>query len=238
MQTTITQFDLLIGGKVVPASNGEYFGALNPSNNKIFAQIANGSLKDAKNAVKAAREAFDKGVWPTMTLAERGIYLKKIAQGIRKAAKELAEIESLDTGKTLKQSTFIDVPTCADTFDYFSRMSDKVMVKDVAIDAPVKGTLYREPYGVVVAIIPWNYPLIMAAWKIAPAIMAGNTVVFKPASVASASILMLGKIIQESGLPEGVVNILTTSHHDVGSALIDDDDVDLISFTGGSETDA
>jgi betaine-aldehyde dehydrogenase len=189
-----------------------------------------------KQAIQAARQAFDHGVWPALTLAQRGIYLKKIAEGIRKAAKELAEIESLDTGKTIKQSTFIDVPTCADTFDHFSRMSDKVLTKDLSIDAPVKGTLIREPYGVVAAIIPWNYPLIMAAWKIAPVIIAGNTVVFKPSSAASASILLLGKIIKESGLPDGVVNIVSSSHHDAAIALVADDNVDLVSFTGGGET--
>ncbi|OGX28067.1 MAG: hypothetical protein A2787_07345 [Omnitrophica WOR_2 bacterium RIFCSPHIGHO2_01_FULL_48_9] len=230
------QFDLLINGKSVAASGGRSFEAINPSNGKAFAAIADATAADIGQAITAARAAFDSGVWPGMTVVERGIYLKKIAQGIRKHAKELADLETVGCGKTLKQSTFIDVPTAADCFEYFSNISQELAAKENKIDAPVKSLTEREPVGVVGCIIPWNYPLIMSAWKIAPALVVGNTVILKPSALGCASVMRLAKIIEESGLPAGVVNIVATTDHAAASVLVKDPRVDMLSFTGGTQT--
>ncbi len=245
--TQIDSFEMLIDGEIRPSESGAYFDSINPSTGEVFTRIADASLKDMRMAIQAARNAFESGVWSSMSLAERGIYLKRIAKMIRDEAKELASLETLDTGKTIKQTTFIDVPTCADCFEYFSNVGANACLPDRQgrpplqatinpVDAPVKSLLMREPMGVVGCIIPWNYPLIMAAWKIAPALMAGNTIVFKPSSTASVSVLKLAQIIQKAGLPKGVVNIVTSSRHEVASELARSPQVDMLSFTGGTET--
>lgn len=159
-----------------------------------------------------------------------------IAKLIRENAKELAELESRDTGKTSKQTTFIDVPTCADTFEYFGNIANELDGKINPVQAAVQSRTEHEPMGVVGCIIPWNYPLIMAAWKMAPALIAGNTVVFKPSSAASVSVLRLAQIINTAGLPKGVVNVITSTDHEVGSQLVRSKDVNMVSFTGGTET--
>lgn len=236
METATKTYELLIGGKLKPAVKGGIFDAVNPSNGEIFSQIADGDLEDMNSAILAAKSALDSGVWSGLTFAERGKYLVKIADAIRANAKELAELETLDTGKTNKQTTFIDVPTCADTFEYFGKIQSIETEKDNAVNQPVNSKTYYEPMGVVGCIIPWNYPLIMAAWKIAPALIAGNTVVFKPSSTASVSIMRLAEIINEAGLPEGVLNVVSSSDHSVSAALVENTMVNMISFTGGNET--
>ncbi len=234
--TTQQQFDLLINGHLVPSSNKGSFEMINPSTGEVFARAADASKEDILKAIASAREAFDNGPWPKMTLAQRGIYLKKIAELIRKHAKELADLESINCGKTLKQSTFIDIPTAADCFEYFGNVENLLKERENKIDAPVKSITRFEPMGVITCIIPWNYPLIMAAWKMAPALICGNTIIFKPSSSGCASIMRLAKIIEESGLPKGVVNIVTTKDHGAGSLLVSDKSVDMVSFTGGTET--
>jgi len=235
-QTKIHQFDLFINGRIVPPKQNQYFNSINPSTGKIFARVANASQEEINDAVRAARQAFDHGDWSQMTILERGIYLKKIAQLIRKHAKELAELESMDTGKTSKQSTLIDVPTCADTYEYFGGISDLLPERSNPVNAPVQSVTHREPVGVVVCIIPWNYPLIMSAWKIAPALMAGNTVVLKPSPLASVSVLRLAQIMSTVGLPAGVLNIVTSDRNEVAAELVRNSDVGLISFSGGTFT--
>lgn len=236
MKTATKTYDLLLGGKMKSAVKGGVFEAVNPSNGEVFAQIADGDFKDINFAILAARNTFDDGSWSGLTFAQRGEYLIKIAQAIRDNAKELAELETLDTGKTNKQTTFIDVPTCADTFEYFGQIQNIETEKLNPVPQPVQSKTYYEPMGVVGCIIPWNYPLIMAGWKIAPALIAGNTVVFKPSSTASVSIMRLAEIIHETGLPDGVLNIVSSSDHSVGAELIENAMVNMISFTGGSET--
>ena len=237
LEVQFQQFDLWVGGKVTPAQDGRYFDLINPSNGKPFAQVADASLWDMQNAISAARRAFDQDLWSKMTVAERGIYLKKIAQGIRKRAKELADLETANGGKTLKQTTFIDVPTAADTFEYFGSISEEHFTRENKISGwPVKSLTILEPMGVVGLIIPWNYPLIEAAWKMAPALAVGNTVILKPSSTACASVMKLAQIIQEARLPDGVVNIMATKDNNVASELVKNPDVNMISFTGGTET--
>ncbi len=230
------KFDLWIDGKVVPSSSGKQFDLINPSTGEVFGRAADANKEDMLKAIASARQAFDKRTWTNLSLAERGIYLKKIASLIRKYAKELADLESVNCGKTLKQSTFIDIPTAADCFEYFSCINAQLKERENKVAAPVNSTTRFEPMGVVGCIIPFNYPLIMAAWKMAPTLMAGNTIVFKPSSLAPASVLRLAQIIKEAGLPDGVVNIVTTTDHDVGKILIEHPDVNMISFTGGTQT--
>lgn len=236
LEIEFQHFDLLVGGKIIPSQGGKCFDLMNPSSGKAFASAADASIEDMYVAIESAHRAFDQGPWAKMSLPERGIYLKKIAQLIRKHAKELADLETINGGKTLKQSTFIDVPTAADTFEYFGSISGEVFERENKVAAPVKSTTRLEPMGVVGLIIPWNYPLIMAAWKMAPALAVGNTVVLKPSSWSCASVMKLAQMIQGIGLPEGVVNIVTTKDNNVASELVKSPHVDIISFTGGTET--
>lgn len=237
MATDIQQFDLFANGKFHPAGSGKYFDSINPSNGEVFAKVADATLPDIQKAISAARRKFDSSEWSGLTVTERGKYLVKIAELIRANAKVLAELETLSTGKTTKQSTFIDVPTCADTFEYFGNLPDEILKPEVnPVPAPVKSVTLREPMGVVGCIIPWNYPLIMAAWKMAPALIAGNTIVFKPSRQASVSILKLAQLIQDAGIPAGVVNVVTSTDHNVAEELVKGADVNMVSFTGGTET--
>lgn len=236
VSTEIKQFDLLINGRISPSKEGRYFDSLNPSTGEVLARVADASAADMEAAIAAARNAFDDGRWSGLTIRERGQYLHRIAQAIREKAKILAELESLDTGKTSKQSTFIDVPTCADTFEHFAGINAELKGSVNPVPAPVKSLTEREPIGVVGCIIPWNYPLIMAAWKIAPALMAGNTIVLKPSPLASVSILKLAEIIRDIGLPDGVLNIVTGQAPELGEQLTSSPLVDMISFSGSSQT--
>lgn len=237
MKTTsldIAQYDLFIDGNFCEPQNKGYFETVNPSTGEAIARIAKGTAVDARLAIAAARRAFDDGEWSNLSLRERGQYLARIAQLIRENAKVLAELECLDTGKTIKQTTFIDVPTCADTFEYFASAGSQLKGAVIPVPASVRSINEYEPMGVVAAIIPWNYPLIMAAWKIAPALIAGNTVVFKPSQLASLSIMKLAQIIQQAGLPKGVLNFVAGSGFEVGSELAQNPDVDMVSFTGST----
>ncbi len=236
ISTTQEQFDLLIDGKISRPETGSYFDCIDPSTGEIFSRVADGSLEDMQKAVAAARRAFDQGEWSGLTLPQRGQYLARIAHLIRENAKVLADLESQSTGKTIKQSTFIDVPTAAETFEYFATVSSQLQGTVNPVPAPVKSLTEREPIGVIGCIIPWNYPLIMAAWKIAPALITGNTVVFKPSPLASVSIMKLAQIIQPAGLPKGVLNIVTTSRNEVAGELVTNPSVDMISFSGSNQT--
>ncbi len=232
----MTQYQLLINGQLVRPEGDKYFESINPSTGKPCAQIPDASKAQMQSAIEAARNAFDSGAWSSLPIEERGKYLKKIADAIRDNAKELADLESEGTGKTIKHATFIDVPTCADTFEYFSKAVNALDEKLNPVDAPVKSVTQREPMGVVGCIIPWNYPLIMTAWKLGPALITGNTIVLKPSSAANVSILKLAEIIAKVGLPKGVVNIVSTKQHEVGSLLVESPLTDMFGFIGGTET--
>ncbi|HOW36158.1 MAG TPA: aldehyde dehydrogenase family protein [Candidatus Omnitrophota bacterium] len=229
------KYQLFINGEIKASGSNKYFDAVNPSDGEVFAQVADATVADMKTAIEVARASFDHGAWSRLSVKERGKYLISIAQKIREYSKELAELETLDVGKTTKHATFIDVPTCADTFEYFGNIALD-LEKEINVAAPVKSTLLREPVGVVGCIIPWNYPLIMFGWKVAPALIAGNTVIFKPSSQASVSTARLAEIINETGLPKGVFNFITSRDHNVTAELISSTLVDKISFTGGTET--
>lgn len=229
------KYQMYINGNFCEAKHGDVLASINPSNEEAIANFPKATVEDAKEAIDSARNAFDNGEWPNLLAQERGQYLLKIAKGIREQAKNLAQIESLDTGKTLKQTTFIDVATAASTFEYFGSAISELKGETIPVPAPALSMTLREPTGVVASIIPWNYPLIMAAWKMAPALAAGNTVVFKPSHLASLSILELAQLIDKIGLPKGVVNIITGEGKELGPELAASPKVDMISFTGSTE---
>lgn len=209
---------------------------INPSTGKVIKQVSVSSLKDVDLAIRSARNAFDKGEWPRLSLDERKSFLLKISQGILEKAGELANLETLNTGKPIKESTFMDIPSTAKTFEYIANNFQRYLTEEspeVSAEAQVK--LVREPIGVVVLIVPWNYPLLIASWKLASALVSGNTVVLKPSSLTPLTAIELGSIISKAGVPKGVVNIVNGSGAKLGEALCSDKRVDMISFTGSNE---
>ncbi|MGO9604671.1 MAG: aldehyde dehydrogenase family protein [Candidatus Binataceae bacterium] len=226
---------LLIGGKWVPAKSGKTFETINPANEEVLALIAEGDKADVDEAVKAARKAFEEGKWAGMNPHQRTRYLLRIAELIEQHADELAELESLDNGKPLSQSKAIDVAGSARFFQYFAGWCTKIYGETNPSDPSMFNFTLREPVGVCGLIVPWNFPLMMASQKIAPAIACGNTVVLKPAEQTPLTALRLGELILEAGLPEGVVNIVTGFGPGAGSSIAEHPDVDKVSFTGSTE---
>jgi len=217
------KYDLFIGGKFTKPSSKKYFDTVNPATDEVIAKIAEANNKDVDLAVKSARIAFKS--WSKVNPKERGKYIFRIARMIQERAKEFAVIESMDGGKPIRESRDIDIPLAANHFFYYAGWADKL---EYAF--PNKKV---QPLGVAGQIIPWNFPLLMAAWKIAPAIACGNTVVLKPAETTSLTALKLAQIIQESGLPKGVVNIVTGAGN-TGAEIVNHPDVDKIAFTGST----
>jgi betaine-aldehyde dehydrogenase len=216
--------------------NKEKQKIINPSTGEVIIEVNAASQQDVEEAIVSARSAFDQGKWPGISLDERKKYLLKISQGILDKAEELAKLETLNTGKPIKESTFMDIPSSAKAFEHLAHNFEQYLQEetlDIVSEAQCK--LRREPVGVVVLIIPWNYPLLIASWKLASALAAGNTVILKPSSLTPLSALELGKIIQEAGLPKGAVNILNGSGQELGEKLCSDKRVDMISFTGSNE---
>jgi phenylacetaldehyde dehydrogenase len=229
---------MLIGGKWVQAASGKTFETRNPATGEVLANVAEGAGEDIDRAVKAARRAFEQGPWPEMLPAERSRLLWKVSDLIDQHRDELAELETLDNGKPIFFSRMVDVPTAIETFRYFSGWATKIEGNTIPISMPgAKFFAYtlREPVGVVGQIIPWNFPLIMAAWKLAPALAAGCTVVLKPAEQTPLTALRLGELMMEAGIPDGVVNIVPGFGETAGAALAAHPDVDKIAFTGSTE---
>ena len=219
------QYELFIDGKFVPPSSGKYFDTINPADEKRLARIAEANEKDVDLAVKAARLAYEK-TWSRLPANERGKYIYRIARIIQERAREFAVIESLDGGKPIRESRDIDIPLAAAHFFYYAGWADKL---DYAIPGKNSKSL-----GVAGQIIPWNFPLLMAAWKIAPALAAGNTVILKPAETTPLTALKLAEVFVEAGLPPGVVNILTGAG-ETGSAIVNHPGINKIAFTGSTE---
>jgi aldehyde dehydrogenase (NAD+) len=218
------QYELFIGGNFIKPESGKYFNTINPSSEKILATIAEANEVDVDKAVKAARKAF--GPWSKLPAKERGKYIYRIARLIQEKAREFAVIESLDGGKPIRESRDVDVPLAAAHFFYYAGWADKL---DYAFPARK-----ISPLGVAGQIIPWNFPLLMAAWKIAPALATGNTVVLKPAETTPLTALKLAEIIQEAGVPPGVVNVITGAGS-TGAAIVNHPDINKIAFTGSTE---
>jgi phenylacetaldehyde dehydrogenase len=231
---------LLIDGQWVEGASGETFETINPATEETLASVAHGKAEDINRAVKAARQAFaDDSPWRRMNASDRGRLIWRIADLIEENADELAMLESLDNGKPYGVARAADVPLAADLFRYMAGWPTKIEGTTVpisALPAPGEYLAYtlREPVGVVGQIIPWNFPLLMAAWKLGPVLACGCTVVLKPAEQTPLSALRLGEILLEAGLPAGVVNIVT-GFGDAGAALAAHDDVDKVAFTGSTE---
>jgi aldehyde dehydrogenase (NAD+) len=218
------KYDLFIDGKWVKPKSGKYFKSINPANEEVLAEVAYADADDVDLAVKAARKAYDT-VWSKMLPSERAKYIYRIARLMQERAREFAVIETLDAGKTIRESRDIDVPLACNHFFYYAGWADKL---EYAF--PNRKV---ESLGVAGQIIPWNFPLLMASWKIAPALATGNTVVLKPAETTPLTALKLAEIIEESGLPAGVVNIVT-GYGDTGEAIVNHPDVNKIAFTGST----
>ena len=246
LETTVQEFiqehkKMLIDGQWVPSVSGKTFEVLNPATEEVVTHVAEGAKEDIDLAVKAARKAFESGPWSSMSSSDRGKLIYKVGDLILDKLNELAELESLDNGKPISVARVADVPLAADIFHYMSGWATKIHGDTISISVPyTPGAEYhsytlREPIGVVGQIIPWNFPLLMAAWKIAPALATGCTIVLKLAEETPLSGLMLGEIIQEAGIPDGVVNIVTGFGETAGAALASHSGVDKVAFTGSTE---
>lgn len=231
---------ILINGKWVEAASGKTFTTFNPSTGEVLSRVAEGDKEDIDRAVKAARVAFESGPWSKITPSERGRIIWKIADLIDQHLEEFAQLESLDNGKPLTVARVADVPLASDLFRYMAGWATKIEGNTIHISSGGGKSQFlaytvREPVGVVGQIIPWNFPLLMAAWKLGPALATGCTVVLKPAEQTPLSALLLGELLQEAGVPDGVVNIVTGYGESAGAALAAHPDVDKVAFTGSTE---
>ncbi|WP_077625105.1 betaine-aldehyde dehydrogenase [Sediminibacillus massiliensis] len=227
---------MFIDGKWVDAGIGETRSIINPFNQEEIAVAAEGNESDAKAAISAARQAFDNGDWPNTPAAARAAFVRKIAELIERDKEELAELESLDTGKTVEESRG-DMDDIAGVFRYYADIGDKDGGE--IIDSPIPDAVSKvvhEPVGVCGQITPWNYPLLQASWKLAPALVTGNTLVMKPSEITPLTTVKVFELIEEAGVPAGVANLVLGAGNTVGAELSTNIEVDLISFTGGIET--
>ena len=229
-------YQLIIGGRMAGAADGETFESIDPSTGKPFATVAKAGAEDARRAAEAARAAFDEGPWPRMTGEERAKLLLDVASRIKDEGKTLAETESQDSGGTIRKAEAADVGMAISTFRTYADLAAKGDAEEPLPESKIsRNYVRREPIGVCAAITPWNFPLQMAAWKIAPAIAAGNTVILKPPTEAPLTSIMLGRLCQEAGIPEGVVSVLPGPGSTAGEALVTSPLVDKVAFTGSTE---
>jgi phenylacetaldehyde dehydrogenase len=238
---TGTPRQLFIDGQWTDAASGKTFETPDPATGQTLATVAEGDAEDVDRAVRAARRAFEDGPWSRLTPSERGRIIWRIGDLILEHADELAQVESLDNGKPYAVALAADVPLAADLFHYMAGWATKIEGNTIDISVPyMPGASFhsytlREPVGVIGQIIPWNFPLLMAAWKLGPALTTGNTVVLKPAEQTSLSALWLAEIMADAGLPAGVVNVVTGFGETAGAALAAHGDVDKVAFTGSTE---
>ena len=234
-RVAVSATKLLINNRWVPSESGKTFATVNPSTGEEICQIAEADAADVDKAVNAARRAFEHGAWRKIPASERGRLLHRLADLIEKNADELAALESLDNGKPVSIAKAVDVAATVGCFRYFAGWSDKVHGKTIPVDGDFFCYTRHEPVGVVGQIIPWNFPMLMLAWKLAPALATGNTVVMKPAEQTPLSALRIGELIVEAGFPEGVVNLLPGFGPTAGAAIAHHMDVDKVAFTGSTE---
>src|SRR4051812_48722566 len=231
------QTGLLIDGAFAPAASGETFSTISPLDFSPLADVAKAGTADVDRAVAAARRAFDAGKWSGMQPFARGKLLRKIADGIRAKAKQIAEVETRNGGKTISNS-LNEVESAANVFEYYAGAMDKFFGDTIPMGSNVLDFTLREPLGVVASITPWNFPFLAAAWKVAPALAVGCTVILKPASYTPLTALMLGEIALEAGVPPGVLNILPGPGASLGERIATHPGIDKISFTGETRTGA
>ena len=223
---------LLIGGKWVDSISGKTFSTLNPATGEVICQVAEGDKADVDLAVKAARKAFESGPWSKMNASDRGRLLNKLADLIEKHQEELAALETLDNGKPYRDSFNIDLPMTVKCYRYYAGWADKIHGKTIPVDGDFFCYTRHEPLGVVGQIIPWNFPLLMQAWKWGPALAAGCTIVLKPAEQTPLTALRVAQLAQEAGYPDGVINVVPGFGPTAGAALTSHMDVDKVAFTG------
>jgi len=229
---------MLIDGKWVEAASGKTFSTDDPATEEPLAEVPAGDKEDVDRAVRAARRAFESGPWRRMTPSERGRALWKLADLIERHAEEFAQLETLDNGKPLSVARVADIPLVVDHFRYYAGWATKVEGETIPVSIPGQRFLnytLREPVGVIGQIIPWNFPLLMVAWKLGAALACGNTVVLKPAEQTPLSALRLGELLDEAGIPPGVVNIVTGFGETAGAAIAAHPDLDKVAFTGSTE---
>ncbi len=226
---------LFIDGSFIPAQSGETFDDIGPRDGTVIARVAAGDSADIDLAVKAARKSFESGVWSRRAPRERKAILRRLADLMRQDLDTLALLETLDVGKPISDSLRVDVPNSAFCFEWFAEAIDKLYDEVAPVSVPALALITREPIGVVGAVVPWNYPLIITAWKLAPALAAGNSVVLKPAEQSPLTALRLAELAQQAGLPDGVLNVVPGFGETAGAALGRHMDVDKIAFTGSTE---
>src|SRR5882757_6293596 len=233
-QTTPRCYQLFIDGQFVDAESGKTFKSPNPATGETLAEVAEGDKADIDKAVASARKALE-GKWSKISARDRGRMIYKLSQLIEAHAAELAEMETMDNGKPIRESTYIDLPGVVENFEYFAGWPTKIEGETIPVPGQMFNYTLREPVGVCGQIIPWNFPLLMAAWKLAPALAAGNTVVLKPAEQTPVTALELARLIQEAGFPAGVVNVIPGFGETAGAALASHKGIDKVAFTGSSE---
>jgi len=232
---TVERKKLLIDGQWVDAAGGRTMPVVNPATEEIIAEVPSATEEDVDRAVQAARAAFE-GPWSRMSARERGRLLWKLGERLMERADEVARLETLHNGKPISESRHVEIPAAAECLQYYAGWADKIHGETL----PVKGNHFtytlREPLGVVAAIVPWNFPLLLASWKVGPALACGNTFILKPASQTPLTALVLGEIAQEVGFPPGVLNVITGPGSAVGQALVEHPGIDKIAFTGDTST--
>ncbi|KAJ4846645.1 Aldehyde dehydrogenase 2 member B7, mitochondrial [Turnera subulata] len=233
---TVNCTQLLINGQFVDAASGKTFPTLDPRTGEVIAHVAEADAEDINRAVSAARKAFDEGPWPKMTAYERSRIMLRFADLVEKHNDDIAALETWDNGKPYEQAAQIEIPMLARLFRYYAGWADKIHGLTVPADGPFHVQTLHEPIGVAGQIIPWNFPLLMFAWKVGPALACGNTVVLKTAEQTPLSALYVSKLFHEAGLPEGVLNVVSGFGPTAGAPLASHMDVDKLAFTGSTET--
>jgi aldehyde dehydrogenase (NAD+) len=225
---------LLINGEWVEAASGKTFESLDPSNKKVLAVLSQAGPEDIDQAVKAARQAFEEGPWKKMSASERGRLMYRLADLMEAHQEELAQLETLDNGKPIRETSNADVPLAIDHIRYYAGWATKIVGQTIPVAGNYFNYTRHEPIGVVGQIIPWNFPLLMAAWKLGAALATGCTIVLKPASQTPLTALYLGQLALEAGIPAGVINVVPGAGRAAGNALVEHPDVDKIAFTGST----
>ncbi|HBU38436.1 MAG TPA: betaine-aldehyde dehydrogenase [Planctomycetaceae bacterium] len=232
----IRQTQMFINGQWIPSQSGKTFDTINPANEEVIAQVAEGDAVDVECAVEAARRAFDEGPWPRLNARERGKIMHRFCDLIDEEIDELAAIESLDNGKPLKDARYVDIPLAVECIRYYAGWADKIQGTTIPVNGDFLCYTRREPVGVAGQIIPWNFPILMVAWKWGPALAAGCTLVMKPAEQTPLTCLRLARLAQKAGVPDGVINVVPGFGPTAGAAIVKHPGVDKIAFTGSGET--
>src|ERR1700683_1387397 len=233
-KSTVRKYRMYINGEFVESAGKKYFPVIDPSSEEIMAEVPEANEEDVNRAVAAARTAFDSGAWPQTTAQDRGRILFRLGEHIRQEAAHLAELESRNSGKPIVEAEY-DIADAATCFEYYGGMATKILGHVNPVPDNALSLSLREPVGVAAQIIPWNYPLLMAAWKLAPAIAAGCCCVLKPAEQTPLTALEFATYLEEVGLPPGVVNIINGFGETAGAALVAHPGVDKVAFTGSTE---